>query len=663
MAILEFAQSDCYDRAAIPDTESGTTAVNASANRQESALPPDAPPTRARSRRFVMLVLAALVSSCLLASPSQALLQPSSAAPQVYDDVVTDNVHAANIARLKAVGIFEGTECGPDRFCPRDPLSRRTFAVWMVRVLDGDQAPGFVDPAVGGESPFADVDADEREALLIGRLAELGVTVGCASQPERRYCPDRTVSRAQMASFLARAFNLPTASDAGFEDVSQDNVHRDDINRLSASKITVSCSDKPKLYCPNRKTSRAQMASFLARAIDWRQPETNTSSPDAESDINPGTPVIVTGADHSIVIDVNHDESTNRTTVSWGPSADNPNHVDRYVLQWRKGYQDFDSTRQQTITTNDQQAGRYSFLIPTPNMYAVRVIVVRAGNNQLATAEVWIPSNANRLRDAVKRYAIDPYQNQQPWLRDTWEHMNSPDFAFSVSEYAGRGEVYLDSQRQPGQLKRTWVKGLGMHPRTMDLNHTSTLSTVIHELGHVYTLSNTENDKSGVVGIGYLYFHLLETSHGGLNPESCRSEEFYADMARLLFFDWEFHPTFGTLYGNGGYWAACNLQLDDQEFDQVQLEGSEVARSVFIEQRIPDWFYNTYQKPGGDIDLERLWSDINRNPEHRQTRQIIIYHLRNEFGGYCSEVQVQDYLDGKIAKPNNPWRDGGCEPT
>lgn len=63
-----------------------------------------------------------------------------------YSDVDPSNVHRDNIASLKAAGILNGTECGPDQFCPSEPLSRRTFAVWMVRVLDGDQAPTLSTP-------------------------------------------------------------------------------------------------------------------------------------------------------------------------------------------------------------------------------------------------------------------------------------------------------------------------------------------------------------------------------------------------------------------------------------------------------------------------------------------------------------------------------------
>ena len=120
----------------------------------------------------------------------------------------------------------------------------------MVRVLEGDQAPDLVNPTTGGgQSRFADVQADEPESLLITRLAELGLTAGCATDP-LRYCPDDSVSRSQMASFLSRAFELPEAASAGFTDVSETNVHRDNINRLWASGITAGCSTEPMRYCP-----------------------------------------------------------------------------------------------------------------------------------------------------------------------------------------------------------------------------------------------------------------------------------------------------------------------------------------------------------------------------------------------------------------------------
>ena len=234
--------------------------------------------------RLLIWPLSLLLISLVLLLPDHALSQSSTPrVRRVYGDVSLDNVHSDNIFQLKAAGIIGGTECTSNEFCPDQPLSRRTFAVWMVRVLDGDEAPDFVDPAVGGRSRFADVGADEREALFIDRLAELGVTAGCKSEP-LRYCPETSVSRAQMASFLSRAFQLPPAAEAGFADVSAENVHRDNINRLSASGITAGCKSEPKRYCPQQATTRAQMASFLARAMTWRDGESSQQESIADAE-------------------------------------------------------------------------------------------------------------------------------------------------------------------------------------------------------------------------------------------------------------------------------------------------------------------------------------------------------------------------------------------
>ena len=98
------------------------------------------------------------------------------------------------------------------------------------------------------------------------RLAEIGVTKGCNTDP-LQYCPDQPVTRAQMASFLVRALDLPPAPPAGFTDTAG-NTHEADIDALAAARVTKGCSTTPLLYCPERPVSRAEMATFLVRAID-----------------------------------------------------------------------------------------------------------------------------------------------------------------------------------------------------------------------------------------------------------------------------------------------------------------------------------------------------------------------------------------------------------
>ncbi|MBU4352813.1 MAG: S-layer homology domain-containing protein, partial [Nanoarchaeota archaeon] len=50
---------------------------------------------------------------------------------------------------------------------------------------------------------FADVPRDHWAAAWIERLYSAGITAGCATNP-LRYCPEDSVTRAQMAIFLER---------------------------------------------------------------------------------------------------------------------------------------------------------------------------------------------------------------------------------------------------------------------------------------------------------------------------------------------------------------------------------------------------------------------------------------------------------------------------
>ena len=204
-----------------------------------------------------MLAAAAAAAALLAAAPgSPAIAQTAPPGGGGFEDVPEDAYYWLPVSTLTESGIFVGTLC-EDGFCPSAPIDRKTMAVWTVRVLDGD------DPPAVSETRFDDVDADGFHAPFIERMAELGVTTGCGDGSG--FCPDRNVTRAQMAVFLSRAYNLPEGPDPGFSDVPGDAWYADDVARLAASGITIGCGDST-VYCPSRDTTRAQMATFLARA-------------------------------------------------------------------------------------------------------------------------------------------------------------------------------------------------------------------------------------------------------------------------------------------------------------------------------------------------------------------------------------------------------------
>lgn len=111
-----------------------------------------------------------------------------------------------------------------------------------------------------GPDRFADDDGTTHEAA-IDALAAAGITRGCAPD---RYCPHDSLTREQMASLLARALELPAGSGDTFVD-DDGSTHEPDIERIAAPRITRGCG--PQLFCPRESVTRGQMAAFLHRAL------------------------------------------------------------------------------------------------------------------------------------------------------------------------------------------------------------------------------------------------------------------------------------------------------------------------------------------------------------------------------------------------------------
>ena len=181
-----------------------------------------------------------------------------------FSDIAEAGVHRANVDTLARLGILDGTECDPGKFCPTEPVQRWVMAVWLVRAVDK------AEPAETETTRFVDVDAQEWWMPFVERLADLAITRGCALEPAR-FCPTEPVTREQMASFLVRAFHLVSEPGNRFADVEAGNVHLGDINSLAAAEITAGCAVEPARYCPGQDTTRAEMATFLARALGIAQ--------------------------------------------------------------------------------------------------------------------------------------------------------------------------------------------------------------------------------------------------------------------------------------------------------------------------------------------------------------------------------------------------------
>ena len=213
------------------------------------------------ARRRVAVLAALAVAASILAYASTAVAQTT---PEQSQNA---GIHQPAIDALTKFGfdaevdLFTGTGCADsDEFCPQEPVLRWELAVWLVRIIDHS------DPPVIGASRFTDVDARAWWAPHAERLAELGIDLACQTEP-LKLCPHDPMNRGQMAAFLVRTLDLPPAGRAAFVDVGTGHPFAEDIDRLAGARMTAGCRADPVLYCPDRNVTRVQMATFLARAL------------------------------------------------------------------------------------------------------------------------------------------------------------------------------------------------------------------------------------------------------------------------------------------------------------------------------------------------------------------------------------------------------------
>ncbi|MFA9446614.1 S8 family serine peptidase [Egicoccus sp. AB-alg6-2] len=126
--------------------------------------------------------------------------------------------------------------------------------------------------AAGGTLPAASVDFTDvtgtRHEVNIRRLATAGVIGGYA---DRTYRPDAPVTRAQMATFLVRALEYRTATEMAKGSGAFSDVagNTHEVNIGKAAGGGLTGGDGTGRYRPEGTVTRAQMGSFLARTLAY----------------------------------------------------------------------------------------------------------------------------------------------------------------------------------------------------------------------------------------------------------------------------------------------------------------------------------------------------------------------------------------------------------
>lgn len=183
-----------------------------------------------------------------------------------FDDIA-GSVHEEGIEAIYDRGYTHGCSNDSISYCPDDDVDRATMAAYLSRALwpRGPPLPREMDR-------FGDVPEQHPYALAIYALAGSEITMGCGDGSN--FCPRGTLTRGQMASFLMRSMGLePLQSLDGmtFEDVPPGHAHEGAVYAIAAEGVTVGCGDGT-LFCPDATLTRGHIATFLARAFIWRGP-------------------------------------------------------------------------------------------------------------------------------------------------------------------------------------------------------------------------------------------------------------------------------------------------------------------------------------------------------------------------------------------------------
>ena len=180
-----------------------------------------------------------------------------------FSDVPSTHWAYQFIESLYLAGITGGCATNPLRYCPDDMVTRAQMAIFLERGIHGSTyVPSTTVPITFNDT------TDHWARYWIEAFRADGITSGCGNGI---YCPDDYVTRGQMAVFLLRAkygstYTPPTPQGTVFNDVPVSYWSAGWIEQLAAEGITAGCAVA--LYCPEQAVTRAQMAVFLVRTFN-----------------------------------------------------------------------------------------------------------------------------------------------------------------------------------------------------------------------------------------------------------------------------------------------------------------------------------------------------------------------------------------------------------
>ncbi|KKB40405.1 S-layer homology domain-containing protein [Bacillus thermotolerans] len=171
----------------------------------------------------------------------------------VFPDVSTAHRFYREMYSLNKKGIIQGLPDGT--FAPDKTVTRAQAAIMISRALDL--------PLGSGTTPFSDVSTASESGKHIAAAYKKGIIQGFE---DGKFHPGETVTREQMAIFLARAFELEEKASVSFSDVASGMKAYESIQKILAAGITEGYENNT--FRPTASVTRAQLSAFLFRALD-----------------------------------------------------------------------------------------------------------------------------------------------------------------------------------------------------------------------------------------------------------------------------------------------------------------------------------------------------------------------------------------------------------
>ena len=280
----------------------------------------------------LFIILGALLLACSLP------LSASAANTTQFSDVPSTKHYAEAVYELAERTIIGGYPDGT--FKPGNSITRGQAAAIISKLVKLDtkkvKNPG-----------FKDVSTTNGYYNAIAAMAEKKIINGYGNG---RFGPNDPITRAQMASILVKAFDLPrysfNLSESPFKDVTRGNGH--DPNILIIYKMAITTGTSSDTFSPNAPITRGQAAKMMKATEEGKAPIVTLRASDfgwsqfkfiSKEGNNPGLYEVVGSSEkyekgitdtiHLVPLKV----GTGRfaTAVDYGPDADKKHYRKYYV--------------------------------------------------------------------------------------------------------------------------------------------------------------------------------------------------------------------------------------------------------------------------------------------------------------------------------------------